>query len=326
MDFQSLKLAETEASRFESREMELNVSSLDPTLESELEQKLGSELVRMKQMEKELLLERQMKAECEIAMKLMEKDIHEKQDTIISLRSQLEDIKAINLEMYTKLAECKKTIEVKTGLINTLEVKTVGLLETMQELDDKFVESEQNLVTARSRLRELDSSLQETSAGSTELEQDVKIEREWRERLQESSMTDRDTIAGLRKENEFLKQVSNDYENIRQENQRVKEMNREQDKTLEELGQQLSWTKLQMDSLKEETKVPGSWEKDSEAASCKGCDKEFNIARRKHHCRNCGGIFCDKCSDNKMELPSSAKKLRVCDGCYVLLLDRQSKL
>ena len=27
-----------------------------------------------------------MKAECEIAMKLMEKDVHEKQDTIISLR------------------------------------------------------------------------------------------------------------------------------------------------------------------------------------------------------------------------------------------------
>ena len=32
------------------------------------------------------MLERQMKAECEIAMKLMEKDVHEKQDTIISLR------------------------------------------------------------------------------------------------------------------------------------------------------------------------------------------------------------------------------------------------
>lgn len=36
-------------------------------------------------------------------MKLLEKDIHEKQDTIISLRKQLEDIKTINLEMYRKL-------------------------------------------------------------------------------------------------------------------------------------------------------------------------------------------------------------------------------
>lgn len=39
----------------------------------------------------------------EVAMKLLEKDIHEKQDTIISLRRQLDDIKLINLEMYKKL-------------------------------------------------------------------------------------------------------------------------------------------------------------------------------------------------------------------------------
>lgn len=44
-----------------------------------------------------------MKSEMEVAMKLLEKDIHDKQDTIISLRSQLEDIKLINLEMYKKL-------------------------------------------------------------------------------------------------------------------------------------------------------------------------------------------------------------------------------
>lgn len=44
-----------------------------------------------------------MKSEMEVAMKLLEKDIHEKQDTIISLRRQLDEIKLINLEMYKKL-------------------------------------------------------------------------------------------------------------------------------------------------------------------------------------------------------------------------------
>jgi len=39
----------------------------------------------------------------EVAMKLLEKDSHEKQDTIVSLRRQLDDIKLINLEMYKKL-------------------------------------------------------------------------------------------------------------------------------------------------------------------------------------------------------------------------------
>lgn len=55
------------------------------------------------EMEKELQLQVSMRAEMEMAMKLLEKDIHEKQDTVVSLRRQLEDIKAINLEMYKKL-------------------------------------------------------------------------------------------------------------------------------------------------------------------------------------------------------------------------------
>lgn len=35
-------------------------------------------------------------------MRLLEKDIHDKQDTLIALRKQLEDIKKINLELHNK--------------------------------------------------------------------------------------------------------------------------------------------------------------------------------------------------------------------------------
>lgn len=56
-----------------------------------------------------------LKAEMEVAMKLLEKDIHEKQDTIISLRRQLDDIKLINLEMYKKLqASRQKLLKIPT--------------------------------------------------------------------------------------------------------------------------------------------------------------------------------------------------------------------
>lgn len=44
-----------------------------------------------------------MKTEMEIAMKLLEKDTHEKQDTLVALRQQLEDVKAINLQMFHKV-------------------------------------------------------------------------------------------------------------------------------------------------------------------------------------------------------------------------------
>lgn len=43
-----------------------------------------------------------------------------------------------------------------------------------------------------------------------------------------------------------------------------------------------------------------------------------------HHCRNCGEIFCNACSDNTMSLPSSAKPVRVCDDCHVFLVGRYS--
>ena len=46
-------------------------------------------------------------------MKLLEKDIHEKQDTIISLRRQLEDIKAINLQMYSKIQQLEDDLRTR---------------------------------------------------------------------------------------------------------------------------------------------------------------------------------------------------------------------
>lgn len=44
-----------------------------------------------------------MKTEMEVAMKLLEKDIREKETTILSLSRQLDEIKLINLELFKKL-------------------------------------------------------------------------------------------------------------------------------------------------------------------------------------------------------------------------------
>lgn len=303
-------------------------NELDPSQESEVEVHLNEEKTAKIELEKELHLEIQMKAEMEMAMKLLEKDVHEKQDGIVSLRGQLEDIKSINLEMYTKLAECEKSLAYKSDMIQRLEIKTIAMGDTLQQLDKKFVESEKNCQVAKTSNIELTAQLAETETRYTELEEDVKIERGWRERLQEAHESDQETISSLKQETDFLRQVQGDYDHLRQENSRLRETVKEGDQTLEELGQQLSWSKLQVDTMKEEVVgvVSAGWEEDSKATNCKFCTKDFNLARRKHHCRNCGGIFCDDCSDNKMKLPSSAKSVRVCDTCYTLLLDRQSKL
>ena len=38
------------------------------------------------------------------------------------------------------------------------------------------------------------------------------------------------------------------------------------------------------------------WLPDAAAAACQACQAVFTLTRRKHHCRNCGRIFCDACS------------------------------
>jgi hypothetical protein len=69
--------------------------------------------------------------------------------------------------------------------------------------------------------------------------------------------------------------------------------------------------------------VATEWMRDDEAPNCMRCDQPFNtLTRRRHHCRNCGGIFCDRCSSNRLPLLKLGhiEPVRVCDGCYARLV------
>lgn len=53
---------------------------------------------------------------------------------------------------------------------------------------------------------------------------------------------------------------------------------------------------------------------------CSSCRLAFRFTRKKHNCYNCGSMFCNSCSSNKVEraalAPDKSKKRRVCDACF----------
>ncbi|CAG5131669.1 unnamed protein product [Candidula unifasciata] len=60
------------------------------------------------------------------------------------------------------------------------------------------------------------------------------------------------------------------------------------------------------------------WVPDAAVTHCAGCDAEFRMLRRKHHCRNCGKVFCADCSDRLAPVPHQHlnNPERVCRRCY----------
>ena len=60
------------------------------------------------------------------------------------------------------------------------------------------------------------------------------------------------------------------------------------------------------------------WEPDCSRCDCTACHRRFSFFFRRHHCRNCGRLFCDDCSTRFVALPHRGYHhcARVCDGCY----------
>lgn len=57
------------------------------------------------------------------------------------------------------------------------------------------------------------------------------------------------------------------------------------------------------------------WKSDSSVTHCLICDLIFSLFKRKHHCRYCGEIICDKCSLNRIQINKSQGAVRICDLC-----------
>ncbi|XP_030470007.1 uncharacterized protein LOC115688347 [Syzygium oleosum] len=56
-----------------------------------------------------------------------------------------------------------------------------------------------------------------------------------------------------------------------------------------------------------------------DASHCQGCSSQFTFINRKHHCRRCGGLFCNGCTLQRMVLRGQGDSpVRICDPCKKL--------
>ncbi len=78
-----------------------------------------------------------MKAEMEMAIKLLEKDVTTKQETITDLRDQLDEIKDINIDMYEKLQECETELSAKGAVVARLQAKTADISRMLMRLHEQ---------------------------------------------------------------------------------------------------------------------------------------------------------------------------------------------
>ncbi|KAM9470140.1 RUN and FYVE domain-containing protein 1 [Clarias gariepinus] len=289
------------------------------------------------ELQKELDLQVGLKQEMDVAMKLLEKDIHEKQDTLAALRQQLDQVKNLNLQMFNKAQDTDSVVQKKDEEAVKLEEKMKEMETTMKELELRLQNSENGRKSTEESQRELCSEmkarvdslqkrLSDLDTLRAGLEAELSREKEQRQSLQRDLQREQDNSAELRTQLQQLQGLQMEILDLRQEKKQLQQLCEEQEQALQEMGLHLSQSKLKMEDFKEVNKAlkGQAWLKDDEATQCKQCQKEFSISRRKHHCRNCGDIYCNSCSSNELALPSYPKPVRVCDVCHALLLQRCS--
>jgi len=124
----------------------------------ETRKQLKEETLLRLDVEKELEVQIGMKQEMELSMKMLEKDICEKQDALVELRQQLEDLRAINQQLGHKSQSAESSSKQKSEAISRLEEKINQMSGTVKQLESSekhLVKQARNLNSTAGKLLQL---------------------------------------------------------------------------------------------------------------------------------------------------------------------------
>ncbi|XP_034527609.1 protein RUFY3 isoform X3 [Ailuropoda melanoleuca] len=279
---------------------------------SEARKHLKEETQLRLDVEKELEIQISMRQEMELAMKMLEKDVCEKQDALVSLRQQLDDLRALKHELAFKLQSSDLGVKQKSELNSRLEEKTNQMAATIKQLEQRLRQAERGRQSAEldnrlfkqdfgDKINSLQLEVEELTRQRHQLELELKLERERR----------------LQNNRSIPEKGSQKPEPKTDGKHKIQEENVKPKKALDKSHRCLL-IKLQAHHVDEQDQPLLS----EKPQTCQLCQEDGS--RTKNVCKNCRGTFCNACSTNELPLPSSIKPERVCNPCHEHLMKQYS--
>ncbi|XP_030421032.1 protein RUFY3 isoform X1 [Gopherus evgoodei] len=289
---------------------------------SEARKQLKEETQLRLDVEKELEVQIGMRQEMELAMKMLEKDVCEKQDALVALRQQLDDLRALKHELSFKLQSSDLGVKQRSELNSRLEEKTNQMAATIKQLEQRLRQAERERQSAEGdnrlfkqefgdKINSLQIEVEQLTKQRDQLEQELKRERDRLSPIHRGIRENKITVAqgkGCQK----MQLKMDGKQKIQEENARLREPGRGENAVLPNKIQSV---------IQEEQELPSG---PGKAQICQLCQEEGSLTKTKNICKNCGGIFCEACSANELPLPSSINPERVCNTCHKQLIQQYS--
>ncbi|XP_069693387.1 early endosome antigen 1-like [Periplaneta americana] len=277
--------ASLETSLFElAAQMEEDKKKIEDTWKRELDSlkatfQESQDTVAKLEASKEILLSE--KAEMIKQITLLEEKLEKLQ------KNAQEEITALQNQLSTQTS-AKETVEKELDIERN---KNKGLEKDMAGMKESY---ENEIEKKIQQLKDVHASLDEVAGEKLALEAQLAASQSEQQALLERCYAS-----------------SAESENLRKTIADLRRRLEESQAALHELGRENQTLQLELEKL-----GCRKWTEDSDVISCSLCQKEFSLIVRKHHCRNCGQIFCNECSSKNAPIASNKKPVRVCDSCF----------
>ncbi|KAJ3580637.1 hypothetical protein NHX12_034335 [Muraenolepis orangiensis] len=256
---------------------------------------------------------------------MLEKDVCEKQDALVELRQQLEDIRTFNQQLTHKAQSSEASSRQKTDVISCLEDKINQMAGTVKQLENrsKQAQRERDVAEEANRLfkqefgdkiESLQTEVEHLRRQRYKLDLELRRERARRAPGQpavplptEPSVPQRGPEAQWRLHSEQAG-PQRSHNVLVQDSEKASGGNAAQGSPMPSSG---------CGNGKEETVLDVD-----QSSICTICEQEESMNKVKKRCKNCSGVFCESCLTNQLPLASSILPESVCDTCYFLLLQQ----